>query len=205
MPPTSTWRDAARRAAAVFYTISRIPDLFAAGMAVGGSPEAAIDTGRIFAVNFTNAPVLWVSSGAGDEALADKLKAAGMNLEWRSAAGLHQRPPFSMAGRPRARAVSRPPWIAKPIRPPSPAAIWLQPTKFDVSERNDVLPSTRIAGGSGAALDLGGFSYQARRPRPRPAGLPTARQIQRPAEVGRPHRGARWQAHRQCRASSARP
>jgi hypothetical protein len=33
--------------------------------------------------------------------------------------------------------------------------------KFDASERNDVLPSTRVAGGSGAALDLGAFGYNA--------------------------------------------
>ena len=35
-------------------------------------------------------------------------------------------------------------------------------TKFDPAERNDVLDSTRIPGGTGAALDLGGFRLQAR-------------------------------------------
>ena len=48
-------------AAAVFYTISRLPDMFAAGIAIGGSPQAAISTGRIYTVNFSNSPVLWVS------------------------------------------------------------------------------------------------------------------------------------------------
>ena len=32
--------------------------------------------------------------------------------------------------------------------------------KFDVNERNDVLPSTRLIAGSGATLDLGGFGYK---------------------------------------------
>ena len=41
-------------AAMVFYAISRVPDLWAAGAAVGGSPKPAIDTSRIFAANFTN-------------------------------------------------------------------------------------------------------------------------------------------------------
>jgi hypothetical protein len=151
--------------AALFYTISRLPDLFAAALAVGGSPEAALDTGRIFAIDFTNSPVLWVSSGAGDETLANKLKAAGMNLEWRSAAGLSASVPFQ--------------WLAAHARDPFPATVdcetnspafascfWLQPVKFDVGERNDVLPMTRIAGGSGAALSLGNFTYQVDDPGP---------------------------------------
>ena len=43
-------------AAAVFYAISRMPDLWAAGAALGGSPKAALDTNRIFAANFTHRP-----------------------------------------------------------------------------------------------------------------------------------------------------
>src|SRR5712692_9120885 len=72
-------------AATVFYAISRVPDLWAAAAAVGGSPKPAIDTGSIFAANFTHVPVLWVSGEEG-KALADKLKAAKLNLEWRSVA-----------------------------------------------------------------------------------------------------------------------
>src|SRR5215471_3880491 len=40
----------------VFYTIARAPDLWAAAAAIGGSPKAAIDSGRMFSVNFTNVP-----------------------------------------------------------------------------------------------------------------------------------------------------
>jgi predicted esterase len=152
-------------AAAVWYTISRVPDLWAAGAALGGSPKAAVDTGRIFTANFTDVPVLWVSDPAG-EALAQKLKSAGLNLEWRSAA---------TAGT--ASAVFQ--WLGQHKREESPGSVdcetnsptfarcyWIQLTKFDPTERNDVLPSTRIPGSSGAALDLGGFAFKLDDPGP---------------------------------------
>ena len=64
-------------AAMVFYAISRVPDLWAAGVALGGSPKAAIDTNRVYTANFTLVPVLWVSGEDGKEA-ADKPKSAGL-------------------------------------------------------------------------------------------------------------------------------
>jgi len=152
-------------AAAVFYTISRVPDLWAAAVALGGSPQAAIDTGRIFTANFTNVPVLWVSAGANDEAFARQLKSAGLNVEWRGAAGVSNGAIFE--------------WLASHRRDEFPAEIdcetnspsfahcyWIQMTKFDVNERNDVLPSTRLKGGSGAALDLGAFGWKGDDPGP---------------------------------------
>src|ERR1051326_504106 len=66
-------------AAAVFYSISRVPDLWAAGIVIDGSPQAAIDTNRIFSANFKLVPVLWVSETDADEAAALKLKSAGLN------------------------------------------------------------------------------------------------------------------------------
>jgi len=144
-------------AAAVFYAISHVPDLWAAGIALGGSPKQAVDTNRLFSANFTNVPVLWIGE-SGDQALAEKLKSAGINLEWRLAKGITNADVFE--------------WLARHQRDEFPAAIdcetnsaafsrcyWIRMTKFDASERNDVLPSTRVAGGSGAALDLGAFSY----------------------------------------------
>ena len=152
-------------AVSVFYAISRLPDLFAAGAALGGSPQAALETGRIFAVNFTNAPVFWASSGAGDDALAGRLKSAGMNLEWRTLEGLTNAAVLQ--------------WLAAHTRDPYPAeadcetnspsfasCYWLQPVKFDVGERNDVLPSTRVVTTLSAALDLGGFGYKLDDPGP---------------------------------------
>ena len=146
-------------AAMVFFTISRVPDLWAAGAAIGGSPKPAIDSGRIFAANFTNVPVLWVS-GEEDRPLAERLKAANLNLEWQSAAqggsataviqwlGRHQRPAFP----PDVDCETNSPQFAR--------CYWVQLTKFDAAERNDVLPASRIAGGSGASLDLGGFGFK---------------------------------------------
>jgi len=75
-------------AAMVFYAISRVPDVWAGGLALGGSPVPAINSNRIYATNFANAPVLWVSAAPDAEAFAAKLKSAGMNVEWRTATGL---------------------------------------------------------------------------------------------------------------------
>ena len=148
----------AEGAAAVFYAISRVPDLWAAGVALGGSPQPAIDSDRIFTANFTNVPVLWIGADSGDEALANQLKSENLNLEWRSAAGATNTTIFE--------------WLAKHRRDEFPIEIdcetnsptfascyWIQMTKFDVNERNDVLPSSRLRPGSGAALDLGGFGF----------------------------------------------
>ena len=151
--------------AAVFYAISRVPDLWAAAAALGGSPKSALDTNRIYAANFTNVPVLWI---AGEDAkpMADKLTAANLNVEFQSAAG-------------GANAASLLQWLAGHRRDEFPPAIdcetnsptfarcyWIQLTKFDAAERNDVLAVTRVAGGSGAGLDLGGFGYKLDEPGP---------------------------------------
>jgi hypothetical protein len=152
-------------AATVFYAVSRMPDLWAAGAALGGSPKPALDTNRVFAANFTNVPVMWLS-GSDAKPLADKLKDAKLNLEWLEASG-------------GANATGVIQWLAQHKREDFPAAIdcetnsptfascyWIQMTRFDAAERNDVLESTRIAGGSGAALDLGGFGFSTADPGP---------------------------------------
>jgi len=152
-------------AAAVFYTISRLPDMFAAGIAIGGSPQTALATGRIYTVNFSNSPVLWVTNNDADQAVALKLKAAGMWLEWRSASGMKNAEVFA--------------WLAARVREPFPldvdcetdsptfaSCFWLTPGKFDVNERNDVLPRTLVATATPAALDLGGFGYKLDDPGP---------------------------------------
>ena len=152
-------------AAAVFYFVSRLPDLWAAGLALGGSPMPAINSGRIFAVNFTNTPVLWISDGAGDQALAARLKSDGVNLEWRSADGLANAAVFD--------------WLAQHQRPGFPSEIdcetnsptfahcyWIDMDKFDPGERNDVLPGTFLKPENPATLDLGIFSYSREDPGP---------------------------------------
>jgi hypothetical protein len=152
-------------ASAVFYVASRVPDLWTAAVALGGSPQPAIDTTRFFAGNFTLLPALWISAGDGDQALAEKLKSGGMNLEWRPAAGAT---PASVLD-----------WLASKRRDEIPAEIdcettspqfascfWIRMTKFDTAARNDVLPSTRAQPGSGAMLDLGGFGFNRNDPGP---------------------------------------
>ena len=143
----------------VFYTISRTPDLYAAGLAIEGLPQPAIDTERVFAANFKNAPVLWASKGEGDEALAAKLKSAGLNLEWRASGGLSPADVLE--------------WLGQHKREPFPSEIdcetnspqfascyWIRMTQFDAAERNDMLPSTRLQGAQLPSLDLGGFGYK---------------------------------------------
>ena len=152
-------------AGAVFYAIARIPDRWTAGIAIGGSPKSAIDTNRVFAVNFTDTPILWASNGANDSEYANRLKLAGLNVEWRTSAGLGNQAVLE--------------WLAAHVRAEYPLTVdcetnsptfascyWVQPTKFDATERNDVLPMTLIPGDSGSSLDLGGFGYRANDPGP---------------------------------------
>src|ERR1017187_4947405 len=145
--------------AAVFYAISRVPDLWAAGAALGGSPKAALDSNRIFTANFSLGPVLWIS-GDDSKPMVEKLTAAKLNLEWQPASG-----GASAAGRTHGLGQHKrgrvPPSIDCETNSPTfSRCYWIQPTKFDAGERNDVLPSTRIPGGTGAALDLGGFGFK---------------------------------------------
>src|ERR1035441_7171902 len=125
--------------AEVFYAISRVPDLWAAGAVLGGSPKRALDSNHIFAANFTLVPVLWIA-GADSKPMVEKLTAANLNLEWRPGS----------AGANEATLVQ---WLAPHRRDTFPISIdcetdsptfarcyWIQPTKFDAAERNDVLP-----------------------------------------------------------------
>ena len=152
-------------ATAVFYAISRVPDAWSAGLALGGSPAAAISTDRIFSANFSNTPVLWVGAAKTDPAVSQKLKTLGLNIEWRSPTGLTNADVFR--------------WLMQHKRDEFPVSIdcetnspafgscyWIQVTKFDPTERNDVLASTHLSAGSGAALDLGGFGFKTDDPGP---------------------------------------
>jgi hypothetical protein len=150
----------------VFFIADRMPDVWAAAVAVGGSPRAAIDSNRLFAGNTTNLPVLWLFANKEEEPLGQKLQAAGFNLE------------------PREAAAAKPPeifdWLAAHTRDPFPTTVdcetgtplfkhcyWLEVTKFDPAESNDVLDSTRVEPlGSSAALALGPFGYNPAEPGP---------------------------------------
>jgi len=168
--------------AAVFYAVSRLPDVWAAAFALGGSPQPAIDSGRLFAANFQNTPILWAGSDT-DAAMAAKLKAAGMNIDFRPAANL------SIAAAAE--------WLAGHERADFPISIdcetnstsftrcyWAQLTKFDPGERNDVLPGTAVPPMVVAALDLGGFRYKADDPGPGVLVTALADKYDGPLKVG---------------------
>ena len=151
--------------AAVLYGVSRLPDRWAAALALGGSLESAVATGRIFAANFTHVPVLWIGDGTAASELAGKLKTAGVNLEWRPSAGVTNAAIFE--------------WLAARRLDEFPPAIdcetnalafgrcyWIRITRVDPTERNDVLPPTRVQPGSGASLDLGNFGFKPDDPGP---------------------------------------
>ena len=154
-------------AATVFYAVSRRPDLWAAALALGGSPKPAIDSNRLYGANTELAPVLWVIPDA-DRALLEplraKLVAAHFNLE-PAPIGITVEQAFQ--------------WLASHTRPTFPKKVdcetgntafarcyWVEPTKFDAKQRNDALLSTRVPAGSGAALGLGGFGYKLDAPGP---------------------------------------
>ena len=153
-------------AAAVFYVASRRPDLWAAAVAVGGSARPAIDSNRLFGANTTNLPVLWLSAGQDNQAAAARMQNAGYNLEFKLEPAANMAQVFT--------------WLASHQRDPFPAVAdcetgtpafqscyWIQMTRFDPTERNDALVSTRVPPiGSGASLDLGGFGYNRAAPGP---------------------------------------
>ncbi len=152
-------------ATAVFYVAARAPDLWTAAVALGGTPRPAIDTNHLYAVNTANVPVLWLFAEARLEPLAKLLRDAGYNLESRQAASANPEQVFD--------------WLAKHERDPHPAKVdcetgtplfarcyWVQMTKFDPAEKNDVLVSTRVTAGSGAMLAAGPFGFDVSQPGP---------------------------------------
>ncbi len=150
---------------AVFYAVSRMPDAWTAAIAVGGSPQPAIDSGRIFSGNFQNTPILWAGVSDADESLAGNLKKSGMNVEWRKATEMTS----SAASQ----------WLLAHKRDPIPSAVncetsspafakcfWIQVMRFDVNEKNDVLPTTLVPPTLVSMLDVGQFSYPRNDPGP---------------------------------------
>jgi len=150
---------------AVFYIASRIPDLWAAAVALGGTPQPAIDSGRLYTANFSNVPVLWAGSDVGDRPRAETLRAAGMGLDFRSLEGLTAGAVIDWL-RQHARAEFPEAIDCETDAPAFASCYWIQMTKFDAAERNDVLPSTRVPPSVSGALDLGGFGFKKEEPGP---------------------------------------
>jgi hypothetical protein len=120
-----------------------------------------MDSNRLYAVNTTNVPLLWLSAGAGDQKMAGILKASGFNLEWKEGRSVAPEAVFQWLGEHRRDAF--PAAVdCETGTPTFPRCYWIEMTRFDPAERNDVLVSTRVTPvGSGASLDLGGFGFSA--------------------------------------------
>jgi hypothetical protein len=145
-------------ASTLFYVAARTPDLWTAAAAIGGSPQAAIDTARFFAANFTNLPLLWVGASAGDAPLAAKVKAAQVNLEFLPGAGVTAATVLDWFASKQRDAI--PETVdCETTSPAFASCYWIRMTRFDAASRNDVLPVSRVQPGSGAVLDLGGFGF----------------------------------------------
>jgi hypothetical protein len=140
----------------VFYTLSRAPDLWAAGLAIQGSPGAAINSFRLFGANSREAPLLWIARAAEADMFRQKLSAVEFNFETSPEATVDQ--VFE--------------WLSKHRRAPFPLMVdcetgspafarcyWIEMTKFDPKRRNDVLKSTRVMPGSGAYPTIGPFLF----------------------------------------------
>ncbi|MFN0168404.1 MAG: hypothetical protein ACKV22_18410 [Bryobacteraceae bacterium] len=140
----------------VFYTLARVPDVFAAGLAVQGNPINAINSNKLYAANTQAAPLLWLAPPEYTQKLQAKLREAEFT--------------FETAGNLTNQQVHE--WLAGHRKPEFPHKVdceshslvfarcyWLEVTQPNPRRRNDVVPSTRVRAGTGASLDLGGFGY----------------------------------------------
>ena len=152
-------------ASAVFYVAARAPYLWAAAVALGGTPRPAIDSNRLYAANTTDVPVLWLFAPAEDEQMARELQSAGFNLEWRRETTV-QLPQVMdwMAGHQQDEFPAK--VDCETGNQSFPRCYWIEITRFDAAQRNDVLDSTRVQPGSGAFLAVGPFGFDANAPGP---------------------------------------
>lgn len=149
--------------AGVFYTLARIPDEFAAGLAIEGTPVPAINTNKLYAAGTSTTPLLWLDPPAYTAKAQAKLKAAGFRFETASRWTRDQ--------------VLE--WLSQRRRPAAPFQIdcethslafarcfWLEIVNVNPRRRNDAVPPTRVKPGSGAALAIGPFGYRPDDPGP---------------------------------------
>lgn len=144
----------------VFYAASRAPDLFSAAVAAGGVPQAAMQSGRLYAANLKHVPLLWVDPPKLADRLRQKLQAWALPYEpadgWKDAQivdWLHSKGGAS---------VDPEEIDCETHSPQFGRCYWIEMTKFDLAKRNDALRSTRVPPGSGAGLSFGGapgFGY----------------------------------------------
>jgi hypothetical protein len=137
----------ADNAACVFYNASRLPDLWAAGVAVGGDASRAIETNKLFSANLSMVPLLWVAK-------PDPARRRITGVEEREQATIKDAIDFLAAKQ-------RDPWPLKVDYETGNTTFlrcfWLGVAKADIARRNDALPTSRIPPGSAAKLVAGPF------------------------------------------------
>jgi hypothetical protein len=148
-------------APAVFYALSRVPDQWAAGLAIGGDVARAVETNRLFAGNAATIPILWVYEANRLPVLQgtiNRLRSAGLNLSLQAADEFTVSEAISWLQPHQAEVL--------PARvdyetgsPEFAGTFWVKIRHFDFELRNDALDSTRVDPGTGAFLRLGGFGY----------------------------------------------
>src|SRR6185436_20940809 len=67
----------------VFYTLTRSPDVWAAALAIQGSPAQAINSYKLYGANTQAAPLLWIAPAAEADLFRPKLSTAAFNFETR--------------------------------------------------------------------------------------------------------------------------
>ncbi len=153
---------------AAFSLVSRLPDMWAAAIAVEGDPRPAIDNARLFAANAAGIPFLWVANEQTQQtqqSLIEKLRQASFPVDITKAENLN-------LGQVIATFENR-------QRPEAPETVdfetdslqfsrcyWVEITALDAGLRNDVLGESRVKPGSGAALSIGPFGYNLAEPGP---------------------------------------
>lgn len=148
-------------APAVFYALSRSPEQWAAGLAIGGDMGRVIESNRLFAGNAAAIPILWVYEEERLPVLQqtiNRLQSAGLNLSLLAANEFTVKDSIAWL-RPH-RAETTPIRVDYETGSPDFAhAFWIRISSFDFNLRNDALDSTRVDPGTGAFLRLGGFGY----------------------------------------------
>ncbi len=154
-------------ASAVFYAVSRRPDLWAAAVAAAGGPAAAIESNRLFGANASLVPILWVVSPEGRSTAGpfrDRLIEAGFDIEFRAASTTLDQALDWLAARSRD---AVPPKVDCETGSLEFArCYWAAITRFDPAQQNAAVGMSRIRPGSGAMLAAGPFGYRPDDPGP---------------------------------------
>lgn len=145
----------------VFLALSRLPDQWAAALAIGGDVNRAIESNRLYAGNAAGIPLRWLYEADRAELLRGairRLQFAGIEGQFEAASEFRLDQAIEWLSRYQSREL--PTTVdyetgSAEFR----SGYWAEIMEFDFAQRNDVLASTRVDPGTGAFLRLGGFGY----------------------------------------------